>query len=40
MKLIVIAAILLASNLSFAHSGGTDRDGCHTNHRTGDRHCH
>lgn len=23
-----------------AHSGGTDSNGCHTNHKTGDYHCH
>jgi hypothetical protein len=23
-----------------AHSGGTNAQGCHTNHRTGDYHCH
>lgn len=22
------------------HSGGTDAQGCHTNHKTGDYHCH
>lgn len=22
------------------HSGGTDSSGCHTNHKTGDYHCH
>lgn len=22
------------------HSGGTDANGCHTNHQTGDYHCH
>lgn len=22
------------------HSGGTDANGCHTNHKTGDYHCH
>lgn len=22
------------------HSGGTDKNGCHTNHKTGDHHCH
>jgi hypothetical protein len=22
------------------HSGGTDKYGCHTNHKTGDYHCH
>ncbi|WP_319802420.1 YHYH domain-containing protein [Candidatus Symbiopectobacterium sp. NZEC135] len=24
----------------WAHSGGTDANGCHTNHKTGDYHCH
>jgi hypothetical protein len=23
-----------------AHSGGTDKNGCHVNRKTGDRHCH
>lgn len=23
-----------------SHSGGTDSKGCHTNHKTGDYHCH
>ena len=22
------------------HGGGTDANGCHTNHKTGDYHCH
>lgn len=22
------------------HSGGTDSNGCHTNHKTGEYHCH
>ncbi|ASP84778.1 hypothetical protein CDO26_09330 [Sinorhizobium meliloti] len=25
---------------AFAHSGGTDKNGCHTNHKTGGYHCH
>ena len=25
---------------SFAHSGGTNASGCHTNRKTGDYHCH
>ncbi|EGR2428184.1 YHYH domain-containing protein [Vibrio cholerae] len=25
---------------AFAHSGGTDSNGCHTNHKTGEYHCH
>ena len=24
----------------FSHSGGTNSDGCHTNRKTGDYHCH
>jgi hypothetical protein len=23
-----------------SHSGGTNSDGCHTNHKTGNYHCH
>lgn len=26
--------------LPAGHSGGTDAKGCHTNHKTGDYHCH
>ncbi|WP_156943547.1 YHYH domain-containing protein [Ensifer sp. WSM1721] len=44
MKLIKHAAavfILLSSaTYVFAHSGGTDENGCHTNHKTGSYHCH
>ncbi|WP_348529716.1 MULTISPECIES: YHYH domain-containing protein [unclassified Mesorhizobium] len=25
---------------TFAHGGGTDANGCHTNHKTGEYHCH
>ncbi|WP_348647142.1 YHYH domain-containing protein [Mesorhizobium sp. NZP2077] len=28
------------SNNSFAHGGGTDANGCHKNHKTGEYHCH
>ena len=24
----------------YSHGGGLDSEGCHTNHKTGDRHCH
>ncbi|MCH7381199.1 YHYH domain-containing protein [Acinetobacter sp. NIPH1876] len=30
----------LSATNAFAHSGGTDSSGCHTNSKTGDRHCH
>lgn len=39
-KLITIALFLLASSLAWAHSGGTDANGCHRDHKTGDYHCH
>ena len=38
-----LAAILMLStfpSLVFAHSGGTNSQGCHTNRSTGDYHCH
>lgn len=40
MKTIITIALLLASSLALAHSGGTNKQGCHTNHKTGDYHCH
>lgn len=40
-----IAAVLVIMGLgtvvtSFAHSGGTDRQGCHHDRKTGGYHCH
>lgn len=40
MKALLIAAALLASATVMAHSGGTDKQGCHVESRTGIRHCH
>lgn len=43
MKKIILAIIiggLLASNFSVAHSGRTDKNGCHRDKKTGTRHCH
>jgi len=37
LAVISIVAIVQVSN---AHSGGTNSDGCHRNHKTGDYHCH
>jgi hypothetical protein len=31
---------LLGTSSAFAHSGRTDSNGCHTNHKTGSYHCH
>ncbi len=36
---IVLLAIALPID-SVAHSGGLDKNGCHTNRKTGDYHCH
>jgi hypothetical protein len=38
----VLVAVLLCAVAGAAapHSGGTNADGCHTDRRTGDYHCH
>lgn len=40
MKYVAATLIALFAATAFAHSGGTDRNGCHVDHRTGIRHCH
>ncbi|PHS34617.1 MAG: hypothetical protein COA92_01605 [Sulfurovum sp.] len=42
VKLLLASILLLGmfSSFSIAHSGGTDRQGCHVDSRTGVRHCH
>ncbi|WP_366914935.1 YHYH domain-containing protein [Polaromonas sp.] len=40
MKLLCALALTLASGSAAAHSGGTDAQGCHTNRKTGEYHCH
>lgn len=41
IAVIIISGIILASSATaFAHSGGTDRYGCHKDNSTGTRHCH
>lgn len=40
MKTIIAIAIILAAGFAQAHSGGTDSQGCHVDHKTGIRHCH
>lgn len=37
---IAAAAVSLLSAAAMAHPGGLDANGCHTNHKTGDYHCH
>lgn len=31
---------LVAPVIALAHGGGLNKQGCHTNHKTGDYHCH
>ena len=38
IELLIAASFLSLSAL--AHSGGTDKNGCHRDHKTGGYHCH
>ena len=41
MKLLTLALTFVAfASSAMAHSGGTDSQGCHMNHKTGVYHCH
>jgi phosphosulfolactate synthase (CoM biosynthesis protein A) len=41
IKIICFIFIVLFMSLDvWAHSGGTNAEGCHTNRKTGDYHCH
>ena len=35
-----LVLLLLTAETSMSHSGGTNANGCHTNRKTGDYHCH
>lgn len=42
-KIFTILLVALSVGVSaqiFAHSGGTNSEGCHTNKKTGEYHCH
>lgn len=39
-QFILAAVLLAASGWAMAHGGGLNADGCHTNRKTGDYHCH
>jgi uncharacterized protein YdeI (BOF family) len=39
-KIILVALATLLCTAVLAHSGGTNKDGCHHNTKTGDYHCH
>lgn len=36
----LLLVVLLLPGAALAHGGGLDANGCHTNHKTGDYHCH
>jgi len=40
IRLAVLALLTASLSPAFAHSGGTDKQGCHVDHKTGQRHCH
>lgn len=40
MKKLALVLSLLACSVAFAHSGGTDKNGCHNERKTGGYHCH
>ncbi|WP_084513580.1 YHYH domain-containing protein [Azovibrio restrictus] len=39
-KSILVALAALVSPVALGHPGGIDADGCHTNRKTGEYHCH
>lgn len=39
-KLFAAAMVICGPMLAFAHGGGLDANGCHTNRKSGDYHCH
>jgi hypothetical protein len=39
-KAAIAIALTLLGGMAMAHSGGTNRSGCHTDHKTGVYHCH
>ena len=39
-KFVIAVAVMMMSAGVWAHSGGTDSNGCHVDHKTGARHCH
>lgn len=40
IKIILVLTALFSVSTTFAHSGGTDKNGCHRESATGTRHCH
>lgn len=40
IRMILFFMVYLSMNLSLAHPGPTDKEGCHINSDTGRKHCH
>lgn len=40
MRALFLLPLIFVCGIAAAHSGGTDAQGCHTNRKTGDYHCH
>lgn len=38
--ILILFASIVVSVVSYAHSGRTNSNGCHTNRKTGEYHCH
>lgn len=36
----IVGGLMTAAGAALAHSGGLDKNGCHTNRKTGEYHCH
>lgn len=37
---LALALFIIIPSVAMGHSGGLDKNGCHTNRKTGDYHCH
>ncbi len=40
LMLVLVTLLMSIGSVVYAHSGGTDANGCHVDSRTGVRHCH
>ncbi|MBN9369456.1 YHYH domain-containing protein [Hydrogenophaga sp.] len=40
VKTIIAMSLALAASFAWAHSGGTNAQGCHNETKTGSYHCH
>ncbi|HZF44718.1 MAG TPA: excalibur calcium-binding domain-containing protein [Sphingomonadaceae bacterium] len=40
LAFIALASFIVPASVAWAHPGGLDASGCHTNRKTGEYHCH